>query len=313
MRRSILFSLVGVLSLMVACGEPIMTDGEHQGQSVTPAPALVESSRALGTSAIPANGPAAIPSNQTVDGGSLPLTVTQDIPDCGEDCAPLDEEDDPPAIVIGDLKVNGHLLNNQEKRMVVYIGTEVLPDLEQHFGNPDKAMTAAVAVTWWSLKEGVLGTANPLAWSLCDAPRKNLTTDPLALCEEEAWQVGLAGIQAPRPGQTASNARYEETALSCYPEWKVGELLLDFAMEVGFEAQKDKIANSTSHLRASWLLRLPCVGFVEQAPIVTSECIEANKSWCHGTGWPESQRYAADPATAQRSRQDLEAIFKTLR
>src|SRR3989339_1016133 len=54
MRRSILFSLVGVLGLMVACGEPIMTDGEHQGQPVTSAPALAESSRALGASAIPA-------------------------------------------------------------------------------------------------------------------------------------------------------------------------------------------------------------------------------------------------------------------
>lgn len=60
-------------------------------------------------------------------------------------------------------------------------------------------------VSWWSLKEGIFGTSNPIAFSLCDRPREVLTDKPSGICKKHAWQVGMGAVQAPRPPGSPSN------------------------------------------------------------------------------------------------------------
>jgi hypothetical protein len=49
-----------------------------------------------------------------------------------------------------------------------------------------------------------------------------------------------------------------------------------------------------------------------EEPTVTAECINSTRSWCYGTGWPETQDYAPTQQAAFQSISDLAAIFTTL-
>jgi len=77
-------------------------------------------------------------------------------------------------------------------------------------------------------------------------------------------------------------------------------------------ATTQKVVASTGSLRNSWLLRAGAIGFTNQAPIVTSECITQSKSWCYGSGWTESKLYAPTKTAAQTSIQDLKTLFDKL-
>jgi hypothetical protein len=59
-----------------------------------------------------------------------------------------------------------------------------------------------------------------------------------------------------------------------YPEL-TGRVLSAFATEAGLAGAASSIQGSKGMVRASWLLRVPGVGFVEQAPFVTQFCVNS--------------------------------------
>jgi hypothetical protein len=93
------------------------------------------------------------------------------------------------------------------------------------------------------------------------------------------------------------------------------QLLSGAAVEAGYpvgSAENTGIVNATGALRASWLLHVTAIGFFYQAPIVTSECINASDSWCYGTGWSTSASFAPDKPSAMQSMSDLRALLDLL-
>jgi len=61
--------------------------------------------------------------------------------------------------------VNGHTVGDPACTWIHYVGRDVVPRLA---GTRDQALTAAAAVAWWSLKEGVLSLQNPIVYSNCN-------------------------------------------------------------------------------------------------------------------------------------------------
>ncbi|MPZ83318.1 MAG: CHAP domain-containing protein [Actinophytocola sp.] len=208
---------------------------------------------------------------------------------------------EPPADPPAELTVNGNRLTEAEAANVRWIADNTVPRIG---GDLD----AAASVTWWSLKEGVLGLDNPHEFSHCD----NRRLGPLESCAPECcWQVGISAVQEP----TFDLARTTETAERLYPGRSADEVLAHTATYAGYPPGTpgyDAIVNSTGAFRNSWLLRNHGVGFVLNAPQVEAECVVDSLSWCYGTGWDTTARYAPTKAAALRSIDDLRAILADL-
>ena len=221
--------------------------------------------------------------------------------------------------------LNGHRVQTYEEQALRFVADRVVPGLKAYLGSRSKAVDGAAVVAWWSLKEGVLGTSNPIAFSLCDSPREVLTDKPAGVCKKRAWQVGMGAVQAPRPPGSPSNwftkpiatyvASYEAQAVKCYPGQNPGQLLRATSREAGYPAggsTEKLIVGSTDFVRAAWLLRIPAVGFAQQIARVTSECITNDKSWCHGTKWTSTKKYAPSKSTAATVRATIKAHLDAL-
>jgi hypothetical protein len=203
------------------------------------------------------------------------------------------------------LVVNGHELTATEEANVRWIADNTVPRLA---GDRETRLTAAARVTWWTLKEGVLGLENPHGFSHCDGTR----LDPLDACEPECcWQVGIAAIQP----QTFDPARAEQVAEELYPGNTAADVLAHTAVYAGYpegSAGYERITQSSGSFRNSWLVRNHGVGFALNAPQVEAECIEDSLSWCFGTGWDTTAKYAPDKTAAMGSIEDLRAILDGL-
>jgi len=210
-----------------------------------------------------------------------------------------------------DWSVNGHLLSAQEQAAVSVIAKDVVPRLE---GDRDARLTFAAQGAWWALKEGTW--EQPLAavygYSNCNSSSGDHTIGPTAVCGTgRAWQVGLAAVQV--PGHSV--AELEALVPSLFPGSTSAALLADVAAKAGVttQATADTITNSTGTLRASWLLRVPAIGFASLVPEeVIAECIDDAKSWCFGTGWDETKKFAPTKAASTVSMTDLRRILAML-
>lgn len=209
------------------------------------------------------------------------------------------------ASAAGGRSVNGHELTATERANVEWIAANTVPRLA---GDRESRLDTAALVTWWTLKEGVLGLENPHEYSHCDGDR----LDPLASCEPECcWQVGISAIQE----TTFELARAEEVAERLYPGSTADEVLAHTASYAGYPAGSDGhdvIVNSTGAVRTSWLLRNHGVGFTLNAPQIEAECVAESLSWCFGTGWDTTAKYAPDKESAMGSIADLRAILSDL-
>ena len=224
-----------------------------------------------------------------------------------------------------DWKLNGHRVKVHEEQTLRYIAQRVVPPLKRYFGSRKQAVDGAAIVAWWSLKEGIFGTSNPIAFSLCDAPREVLTDKPMSVCSKRAWQVGMGAVQAPRPPGSPSNwftkpissyiATYRGVALKCFPGSSADKLLRRTSREAGYPASgsvEQSIVGSKDHVRAAWLLRISAVGFAQQVARVTKECITGTKSWCSGTGWTSTKLYAPNKSAATAVRAKLKTMLDAL-
>lgn len=203
------------------------------------------------------------------------------------------------------LVVNGHELTAAEEANVRWIAEKTVPRLD---GDRDSRLTDAARVTWWSLKEGILGLENPHTYSNCD----NVRLEPLDSCEPSCcWQVGNSAVQVTNYDQ----ARIEEVARQLYPGESVEQILAHTADYAGFPkggAENEQVVNSSGLFRSSWLLRNHGVGFTLQAPQVEAECIVDSLDWCYGTGWDTTAKYAPDKASSMGAIDDLYAILDGL-
>ncbi|SCK16011.1 hypothetical protein H181DRAFT_01091 [Streptomyces sp. WMMB 714] len=201
--------------------------------------------------------------------------------------------------------VNGHQLTAPEEANVRWIAENTVPRLD---GDRASRVTAAARVTWWSLKEGILGLENPHTYSNCD----NVRLGPLDSCEPSCcWQVGNSAVQV----TTFDQARIEEVAQQLYPGESVDQILAHTADYAGFpegSAENEQVVNSTGLFRTSWLLRNHGVGFALNAPQVKAECIDDSLHWCYGTGWDTTAKYAPDKASAMGAIDDLYAALDQL-
>lgn len=211
------------------------------------------------------------------------------------------EPEPEPAPAPEELVVNGHQLTDTEEANVRWIAENTVPRIG---GDVD----AAALVTWWSLKEGVLGLENPHEFSHCD----NRRLDPLESCAPQCcWQVGIAAVQEPNfePAEAA------EVAERLYPGMTADEVLAHTATYSGYPEGTpghDTIVSSTGQFRNSWLLRNHGVGFALNAPQVEAECVVDSLHWCYGTGWDTTAKYAPDRSAALRAIEDVRAILAQL-
>ena len=208
-----------------------------------------------------------------------------------------------------DIVVAGHVVTGQERAWLAYIGTDVVPRLA---GSRHDRLTTAARVAWWSLKEGVLGLDYAFEYSNCNFEWGDQHIGPVDGCPaNRAWQVGLAASQVPWP-----YIDVEATALALHPGQSLGDVLWWTAVEAGYDPSTTNvgsaIVNSTGMLRRSWLLRNPAVGFTNEVEVVTAECIDQSLSWCFGSGWDTTARYAPNRATAMGAIDDLYAAFDAL-
>jgi hypothetical protein len=209
-----------------------------------------------------------------------------------------------------DWTVNGHLLTPGEQAPVLVIAADVVPRLA---GTREDRLLFAARGAWWALKEGTWEQSLPAiyGYSNCNSASGDHVIGPTEICGTgRAWQVGLAAVQV--PGHTVTDLEARVPAL--FPGTTADALLADVAMKAGEDqATSDAIVMSTGSLRASWLLRVPAIGFDALVPgEVVPECIDGTKSWCFGTAWPETKKFAPTQAAALVSIGDLHRILSSL-
>jgi hypothetical protein len=200
--------------------------------------------------------------------------------------------------------VNGHTVPAASCQFLHEIAFQVIPPLA---GTRDEKLTNAARVAWWSLKEGILSLQNPYLYSNCNVP-PDTPYGPLETCASgHAWQVGISGSQVAGTKLTT----LETLATTLFK--KVSQVLEQAAQRAGLDAATtQKVVASTGMLRNSWLLRVGSIGFTNQAPIVTSECITQSLSWCYSSTWSPSKLYAPNKTAALKSIADIKAIFGSL-
>jgi hypothetical protein len=209
-----------------------------------------------------------------------------------------------------DWTVNGHLLTAGEQAPVLIIAADVVPRL---VGAREDRLTFAARGAWWALKEGTWEQALPAVYgySNCNSATGDHVIGPTEICAAgRAWQVGLAAVQV--PGHTA--AELEARVAVLFPGTTPDALLADVATKAGeTNVTSDAIVASTGSLRASWLLRVPALGLDALVPgEVVPECIDGTKSWCFGSAWDETKKFAPDKAGALVSIGDLHRILSLL-
>jgi len=66
-------------------------------------------------------------------------------------------------------------------------------------------------------------------------------------------------------------------------------------------------------VKAAWLRRLPAVGFIEQAPMVYSQCIQSTPlGWCYSSAWYPSAYYSPNVASIPQAVRDVKAILASI-
>jgi hypothetical protein len=245
--------------------------------------------------------PGTTPVTPGVEGGAAQAdgggTVTSDA-EAGHDAGPID------------WTVNGHLLSAREQAPVVVIANEVVPRLS---GARPARITLAARGAWWALKEGTWEQTLPAVYgySNCNTASGDMVIGPTEICASgRAWQVGLAAVQV--PGRTI--AELEALGAQLFPGVTPGALLADVAAKAGEpKATSDAIVASTGSLRMSWLLRVPAIGIATVVPgEIVPECIDGAKSWCFGSAWDETKKFAPTKDAAAVSIGDLERILSAL-
>src|SRR5262249_37432019 len=94
----------------------------------------------------------------------------------------------------------------------------------------------------------------------------------------------------------------------------VDSLLQETAALAGYSSGSiaSGIVSSTGMLRVSWLLRVPVLGFTAAEEEVVGECIDDDRSWCYGTSWDETKKFAPNRDEAFRAIKDIVAILDAL-
>ncbi len=203
-------------------------------------------------------------------------------------------------------RVNGHTLRTTEAKWVRFFATNVVPRLK---GTLAQRLDQAAAVAWWSLKEGVLGIDNAVAYSNANFSGGDRRIGPLSVgVPGRAWQVGPSGVQV----TGRSLAGIEQLAKRIYPGKSITQILdltARMAKHWRGTATYRGIVNAKGSLRASWLLRNPAIGTALQAPAVRAECVNSSRGWCYGTAWDTTSRYAPNKTAALNSIRTLRAYF----
>jgi hypothetical protein len=214
--------------------------------------------------------------------------------------------------------VLGIPLTSDQLRWLNYTAVNVVPRLKIYYNNAEEALNNTAYVAWWSLKEGIFDTTNPLRHSICEPNSIVISDDWAATCPSPrfgAWRVGLAGVQTPRSDEVAARRTdgLGDNAVKMYPEL-TGRVLSAFATEAGLAGAASSIQGSKGMVRASWLLRVPGVGFVEQAPFVTQFCVNSFTvhSSCYSRAWYPSLAYAPVAEFVRTAIADVRTILKVL-
>ena len=218
-----------------------------------------------------------------------------------------------------DWTVNGHLLTAEEQAPVLIIAADVVPRLA---GAREDRLLFAARGAWWALKEGTWEQPLPAVYgySNCNSATGDHVIGPTETCAAgRAWQVGLAAVQV--PGHTAAELEARVAVLfpgmpgmAGTPGTTPDALLADVATKAGeTQATSDAIVASTGSLRASWLLRVPALGLDALVPgEVVPECIDGTKTWCFGSAWDETKKFAPTKDAALVSIGDLHRILSLL-
>jgi hypothetical protein len=210
--------------------------------------------------------------------------------------------------------VNGTTLTGSTDQWVRFVAAHVVRQLP---GTRSEQIQTAALSTWWALKEGILSVKNPVGFSSCSQLKQNGSYKDVRLKVTETcatgrpWQVGISGIQVPN----VSDAAVFSTLATYWPHLTLNALESEAlgAADTSVSSKDGQaVLASTGDLQKSWLLRFPALGVLMQAPMVKAECVDGSRSWCYGTGWPQSKSFAPDKSAAMRSIQDLVTTFAQL-
>jgi hypothetical protein len=222
------------------------------------------------------------------------------------------------------LTINGVALTKKQTAMLRFIAKDVIPFLP---GKPEEQLDTAAYAAWWSLREGVLSDwlfhkTNPHLFSLCTRAGKDVLLQPLEPCERgQAWQVGLAAVQAytPPAAARAQAARVERVRARSWagrPK-TAADVVAETARLAGVDdpIRAQIVALPDGPLRTSWLLRHPVIGFAVVAEQeVKPECFGEHPSAkqlrdCFNTRG-QGKSFAATKAAATQTIADLKAFFR---
>lgn len=106
-----------------------------------------------------------------------------------------------------------------------------------------------------------------------------------------------------------------DTIESLWPGKALTQVLTEIVTLASFDTRQGTgaaILASSGDLRKSWLLRHPVVGLTLVDINVTAECISGARSFCYGTGWSQTKKYAPTRDAAMRSIADVESILDVL-
>jgi len=215
---------------------------------------------------------------------------------------------------IRQLVVNGNKVTGLQEKWVRFVASEVVPQL---LGNRTDRIRVASRSTWWGLKEGTFSLVDPHAFSVCsvllpNGRSKDERLGPLDVCSPgRAWQVGLAAVQVPNFTET----EVLNTVNALWPGSPPTPVPPAVATLAGFDPTQGTgaaIVASSGDLRKSWLLRHPVVGITLVEINVTAECIDDARSFCYGTGWTDTRKYAPRRDAALENIGDVAAIFNLL-
>ncbi|MDP3991602.1 MAG: peptidoglycan DD-metalloendopeptidase family protein [Candidatus Colwellbacteria bacterium] len=196
--------------------------------------------------------------------------------------------------------LNGYQLSANQSKWVKYIAQEVVP-----FVGADVAARG----TWWALKEGVLGSGNPIGYSNCGTGSGNTYIGFVETCPSGyAWQVGIAAVQVPNP----SASEVISKAKSLHGGMSLKEIIAQVSISAGHPQgtpQYNTAVNSSGDLQKSLLLRDPATGFYFVNREVVNECINSWLSWCNG-GWSPANQIATNQQVTKNVIAKLAAYYK---
>ncbi len=220
-----------------------------------------------------------------------------------------------PASQGGALKtLNRGKLSTSEATNLRWIKNCVVPFLP---GTPETRALLAAQVSWWSLREGVMGFEGKKLFGYANCHENGedtyRTKQPLYNCGTNIWQAGVAAGQVMNYSAAFYAAKTRATIAELSPQVTERQLLEWSATLAGYPAGTGThraIVSSKGRVKRSWLMRNPLIGYLVTAQQeVVKECYQQKKRWCFAGSFRSAKLFGNSSAAMDRTIGQLQSYF----